>query len=804
MRPYTNSLASVTASYPTAVYVPVERLNEADTYAPATETGTVPAGGNGYTAELNHGILQQSTLTVALGSTSLTAVPFEIAPSADEVAVHFDRGLLKFHSSRSGQAVSVTYQPLGSVASASFENRMQKEVAATQTAVSTLQNGTAADEFTVNSDKTDNDATLAFGRSGQTNPARLRWNKQYCGFYLLAGGVNDSGQANLSCNDLTIAGNLTVNGTVTSIETANTTIRDNIITLNDGTTGAPSTDAGIEVERGTSANAQWIWNEGTDSWTAKVIGDTYNANIAFHTAKCFYITGEAPDGSLNLSAATDGNINLAPVGTGRVIAAKQITGPSAAFTAGSGQVALYAKGASGQYVLECRNASNNLALGVDNNTAKVSVYGTLEFAAPATIQAAYTNGDLTLAPNGTGKVFINRTHASDYNDLLIKAGDSANCYTQMLRLENSSAAYLNVGYNTSSATWGIAAQGYHLTVSDSHEIRLNSGAEYGTVITSTRTSAGVGPYFGLKVLSQTNGTTGTITTLAGIYVPAVTKSSSITVTNASGIHIDAPTAGTNNYAATFGGALKWGVSGPVMYESGGNPIMQLLTNGLAFGVGAAQTSSSPGGYNFFIGNYSGYACSTSACTWNTGIGTNSLRYLTTGAYNTGVGGQACGSVTNGGYNVCLGYYAGAAGSSVGITTGSYNIAIGANTGMNVGAITGSYNCLIGSGADLSTGTRTGSFAIGYNARVDQDYSLCVGGGSQAYKVGVNVIAPTEALDVSGNAKISGTVTAGGCNLSRWRGSAASDPSNPVAGDLYFNTAGAILKIHDGTTWKTVV
>jgi hypothetical protein len=68
-------------------------------------------------------------------------------------------------------------------------------------------------------------------------------------------------------NDVTIAGNLTVNGTTTSINTNEVNIGDNIIVLNSDETGTPSQDGGIEIERGTSSNAKLFWDESADRWT---------------------------------------------------------------------------------------------------------------------------------------------------------------------------------------------------------------------------------------------------------------------------------------------------------------------------------------------------------------------------------------------------------------------------------------------------------------------------------------------------------------------------------------------------------
>ena len=66
--------------------------------------------------------------------------------------------------------------------------------------------------------------------------------------------------------NLTVGGNLTVQGTTTTISTTNTVISDKIIELANGTSGTPSGDAGIVVERGSSDNAGVIWDESTDKW----------------------------------------------------------------------------------------------------------------------------------------------------------------------------------------------------------------------------------------------------------------------------------------------------------------------------------------------------------------------------------------------------------------------------------------------------------------------------------------------------------------------------------------------------------
>lgn len=74
--------------------------------------------------------------------------------------------------------------------------------------------------------------------------------------------------------DLVIQGDLTVNGTTTTINTQNLLVEDNLITLNSNAVAATS-NAGIEVERGDSDNVQIRWNEETDKWQFTNDGTTF-------------------------------------------------------------------------------------------------------------------------------------------------------------------------------------------------------------------------------------------------------------------------------------------------------------------------------------------------------------------------------------------------------------------------------------------------------------------------------------------------------------------------------------------------
>jgi hypothetical protein len=103
--------------------------------------------------------------------------------------------------------------------------------------------------ITVNAD----DVALAGAGSLSANTL-TKWN----GSQLVNSTITDDGTT------VTIGANLTVTGSITYINSNTVEIGDSIILLNRDEVGTPSQNAGFEVERGTSANVSFIWNETSD------------------------------------------------------------------------------------------------------------------------------------------------------------------------------------------------------------------------------------------------------------------------------------------------------------------------------------------------------------------------------------------------------------------------------------------------------------------------------------------------------------------------------------------------------------
>ena len=89
-------------------------------------------------------------------------------------------------------------------------------------------------------------------------------------------GQDVSTSANPTFADLTLTGDLVVQGTTTTINTQELNIADNNIVLNSDLNTTPTQNAGIEIERGNQTNVNLRWNETTDKWQITNDGATYN------------------------------------------------------------------------------------------------------------------------------------------------------------------------------------------------------------------------------------------------------------------------------------------------------------------------------------------------------------------------------------------------------------------------------------------------------------------------------------------------------------------------------------------------
>ena len=88
-------------------------------------------------------------------------------------------------------------------------------------------------------------------------------------------------------------GNLTITGTETTVNTETINLADNTIVLNSNATGVPTENAGIEIERGDSANKSFLWNEGTGYWTLN--GETLETTGKILFGNVYSSEGDLPN-----------------------------------------------------------------------------------------------------------------------------------------------------------------------------------------------------------------------------------------------------------------------------------------------------------------------------------------------------------------------------------------------------------------------------------------------------------------------------------------------------------------------------
>ena len=139
--------------------------------------------------------------------------------------------------------------------------------------------------------------------------------------------------------NLTLSGNLVVNGTTTTVATTNTTVTDNLLELNSGA-GSNANDAGILIERGsTGDNAIIAWDESADKF---IVGTTTATNTAtgdLTITAGSLVTGTVEDSKGNLRSIpqnTQGSTyTLVASDAGKhILASGTITVPDSVFSAG--------------------------------------------------------------------------------------------------------------------------------------------------------------------------------------------------------------------------------------------------------------------------------------------------------------------------------------------------------------------------------------------------------------------------------------------------------------------------------------
>jgi hypothetical protein len=182
-------------------------------------------------------------------------------------------------------------------------------------------------------------------------------------------------------SDFTISGNLTVNGTTTTVDTVNTLIADPLITLADGqTAGTPTVDIGFIGLRGSENSAVMAWQESSDSFVV-ALSNTTVSNTTFNLSSYADFAANTIVAHANLSVIGNvlGNLNATDY-----INAGNVTTPGFVSAIGNIQTANFFIG-DGAYISNISGA-NVSATKIANGTSYANI--------------ATANGNLDIVING--------------------------------------------------------------------------------------------------------------------------------------------------------------------------------------------------------------------------------------------------------------------------------------------------------------------------------------------------------------------------------------------------------------------
>ena len=258
----------------------------------------------------------------------------------------------------------------------------------------------------------------------------LRTSKNY---NIKAGtGAGGSYDIVLDSRAVVVKGNLDIEGTQTTVDTATLSIEDPIIILSRNNSTPSDVDAGILVNRGAANNAALYWNEGDDVFRAVTTTSDGTGTSIADTALAKIQVAEPTAGS---DAATKTYVD-AQVGGGFTL---RVAGDdSAQVLVETGNTLQFTGGSN---INTAATESDTVTISVDNDLTGIT-----------SITSDTSNGDLTLVTNGTGDVVINDT-------LTFSAAASTPSATTVTKLYNKTAGGGGTGLyfinsNISSGTEG--------------------------------------------------------------------------------------------------------------------------------------------------------------------------------------------------------------------------------------------------------------------------------------------------------------------------------------------------------------
>ena len=279
-------------------------------------------------------------------------------------------------------------------------------------------------------------------------------------------GTQTIGGAKTFSGNVAINGDLTVSGNQTTKNSEVVLIEDNIITLNSNETGTASENAGIEVERGTGTNVQFVWKEDDDRW-GPLGGDAFGTKGDIGVGTLYadtlnvtnygLVAGDIPN--LNTSKLTAGTLPVARGGTGSssfadksVIVSQDSSTDTLSAKAMTTNGSLLIGGSSGPEVATLTAGSNVTITNANNSITIASSVSTSDI--DTQIDARSSAHTITGDGNDTEFTINYGFTAAAINDVMVQVVDSSGDHdgdTVFAEVERHSTTQCKVKFGSAPA-----------------------------------------------------------------------------------------------------------------------------------------------------------------------------------------------------------------------------------------------------------------------------------------------------------------------------------------------------------------
>jgi len=239
-------------------------------------------------------------------------------------------------------------------------------------------------------------------------------------------------------SDLTVTGNLTVQGATTAIDTTTTTIEDPLLLLASQQTGAPTVDIGFIGERGSSDNIAFVWDESAGEFVTAFTSTTdSNTTITvssytpLHTGNLLVGGTTSLAGNVIGTANFTGNVNAGNLSTNGTLNAASLTGTNISVSGTVTAASVVGGVMTGSSISVTGTATAASTVGGVITGSSVSVTGNVTggnlvsatVTNPTAMSVSTNAGNINLSP--AGNIVLNNTYINGLQLSPVLDGDAA-------------------------------------------------------------------------------------------------------------------------------------------------------------------------------------------------------------------------------------------------------------------------------------------------------------------------------------------------------------------------------------------